>query len=106
MSFLKITEDLLNQTLTENGDLAYSSTLSPCLDYFALVGGKREHVSECAPLFAKAFFEDKNTALKLLFYTRDIRKGLGERRIFRFLLNSLALSYPDVVTKLVTYVAE
>ena len=106
MSFLKITEDLLNQTLTENGDLAYSSTLSPCLDYFALVGGKREHVSECAPLFAKAFFEDKNTALKLLFYTRDIRKGLGERRIFRFLLNSLALSYPDVVTKLVPYVAE
>ena len=106
MSFLKITEELLNETLTENGDKAYNSTLSPCLDYFALVGGKREYVAECAPLFARAFFEDKNTALKLLFYTRDIRKGLGERRIFRFLINGLSLSYPDVVNKLVPYIAE
>lgn len=106
MSFLKITEELLNETLTENGDKAYNSTLSPCLDYFALVGGKREYVTECAPLFARAFFEDKNTALKLLFYTRDIKKGLGERRIFRFLINGLALSYPEVVNKLVPYIAE
>lgn len=106
MSFLKITEELLNETLTENGDKTYNSTLSPCLDYFSLVGGKRYYVSECAPLFARAFFEDRNTALKLLLYTRDIKKGLGERRIFRFLINGLALSYPDIATKLVPYIVE
>ena len=66
MSFLEITEDLLNQTLTENGDKAFASTLSPCLDFFALVGGKRNYLSDCASLFARAFFEDRNTALKLL----------------------------------------
>ena len=106
MGFVEITEELLNKTMTENGDLAFKSTLSPCLDYFALAGGKRSFVAECASLFVKAFMEDKATALKLLFYTRDIKKGLGERRIFRFLFNGLCVAYPDLAKPLIKYIPE
>ena len=106
MAFIKITESLLNETLTENGDKAFKSTLSPCLDYFSLIGGKREYVNDAASLFLRAFLEDHATALKLLFYTRDIRHGLGERRIFRFLFNSFALSYPDIAFKFISYIPE
>ena len=106
MSFVQITKELLNQTITENGDKAFVSTLSPCLDYFALCGGKRFYLKDCASLFVKAFMEDKKTALKLLFYTRDIKNGLGERRVFRFLFSSLCLSYPKIAKKVIPYVPE
>lgn len=104
MSFVEITNELLNKTLTENGDKTYKSTLSPCLDYFALCGGKRFDLPNCASLFVKAFMDDKKTALKLLFYTRDIKRGLGERRMFRFLFNSLCNSYPEIAKELVAYI--
>ena len=106
MSFVEVTKDLLNQTLTENGDKAYLSTLSPCLDYFALCGGKRFHLRDCASLFVKAYLDDRNTALKLLLFTRDIRGGLGERRIFRFLFNGLANLYPEVANKMISFIPQ
>ena len=106
MAFIDITKELLNETLTENGDKAYLSTLSPCLDFFGLVGGKRNHLNEAVALFAKAFMDDRLTALKLLFYTRDIHEGLGERRIFRFLFNGIAVSYPNIAKELIKYIPE
>ena len=106
MSFVEITKELLNKTLTENGDKAYKSTLSPCLDYFALCGGKRFDLSRCASLFVNAFMDDKKTALKLLFFTRDIKRGLGERRMFRFLFNGLCNTYPEIAKELVAYIPE
>lgn len=56
--------------------------------------------------FIKAFAEDKDTAVKILFYARDIRGGLGERRIFRVILNWLALNYPETVIKNIELVPE
>jgi hypothetical protein len=106
MSFLTITQELLNKTLTENGDASFVSTGSPCLDYFALIGGKRDDLPGAAAMFAKAFVEDPKTAVELLFYTRDPRAGIGERRLFRFLLNGLALSYPEVAKPLLPFVAK
>ena len=106
MSFLTITQELLNKTLTENGDASFASTGSPCLDYFALIGGKRDDLPGAAAMFAKAFVEDPKTAVELLFYTRDPRDGIGERRLFRFLLNGLALSYPEIAKALLPFVAK
>ena len=104
MSFVDISKELLNKTLTENGDVAFKSSLSPCLDYFSLVGGKRNFPYDVFNLFLKAYYEDRNTALKLLFYTRDIKEGLGERRIFRLLFNSLCVSYPNIAKELVQFI--
>lgn len=103
MSFTKITQEMLNKTLTDKGDVAYLSTLSPCLDYFSLVGGLRFNFNDLVSLFTKAYFEDKATAIKLLFFTRDIRGGLGERNTFRFLLNYLANIDDFAVRKLLPY---
>ena len=50
--------------------------------------------------------EDKDVAMKILFFGRDVRGGLGERRVFRVILKWLAFSYPESVNKNLQYVAE
>ena len=46
MGFMEITEKMLNSAFTENGDKAYHTSGSYCLDYFALVGGMRFNLSD------------------------------------------------------------
>lgn len=87
----------LNVTRTENGDLAYRSTGSACLDLFSLCGGMRRNVSDLTKLFVKAYAENHAFAVKILFYMRNIRGGLGERNSFRVLLKELADFYPETV---------
>ena len=80
-----------NRTLTENGAAAFLSTGSDCLDLFATIGALRNAGdAEIITRFARAYAEDRNLAMKMLFYSRDIRGGLGERRVFRTLLKYLA----------------
>ena len=104
MGFMEISKALLNKTFTENGDVAFSSTGSSCLDYFGLIGGKRNELKGAAILFADALSEDVPTAVKLLFYTRDARKGIGERRLFRFLFNGLSQAYPTIAEPLLPFI--
>ena len=85
-----------NQTFTENGAGAFKSTLNACLDAFGTLGAVREwSEDEIISCFKKAFYENQETALRLLFYVRDVRGGLGERKTFRVLLTWLANEYPD-----------
>ena len=96
-----------NRTLTENGALTPASTGSCCLDLFATIGAlRRESDEEIITRFVRAFAEDKNAAMKLLFFGRDIRGGLGERRVFRVILRWLADHEPDPVEKNLGYIAE
>ena len=70
-----------NYTFTENGALTYKSTLSHCLDLFATIGALRNANEErIIDIFQKAYAEDSDLAMKILFFARDIRGGLGERR--------------------------
>ena len=106
MSFIELSKELLNKTYTEKGDLAFISSGNAALDYFYMVGGKRNDVYGALKLFVKAFLEDANTALKLLLFTRDIKQGLGERNLFRVLLRNLAIYETDIAIKLVPYIAQ
>lgn len=106
MGFIKITEELLNEVFTENGDKAYQTSGSYCLDFFALVGGMRFNVDDALNLFLRAYYEDKVLAIKILFFSRDIRGGLGERNIFRYILNALSNMCPDVARKILSFVPE
>lgn len=96
-----------NMTYTENGAVSNRSTFSDCLDLFGTVGGLR-HAEEREILarFVRAFAEDRDLAVKILFFARDIREGLGERRIFRVILRYLAAKAPETVRKNLGYIAE
>lgn len=96
-----------NVTYTENGAITHASSQSDCLDLFATVGALRlASEREIEARFMRAYTEDKDLAMKLLFYARDVRGGLGERRAFRTILKWLALNEPESVKKNLRFVSE
>lgn len=96
-----------NKTYTENGAVTYVSTKSDCLDLFATIGALR-HASDEDIIFrfTRAYVEDADLAMKMLFFARDIRGGLGERRVFKVILKYMAECEPESVKKNIEYVAE
>lgn len=106
MNALQAMKMQLNVARTENGDLAYKSTGSACLDFFSLCGGMRRNLEDLDKLFAKAYADNPVVAIKILFYMRNIRGGLGERNSFRVLLKQLAQFYPEMAKQIVYAVPE
>ena len=104
LAFLK---EESNKTRTENGALTYGSTGSECLDLFAAIGAlRRESGAEITGRFLRAYAEDADLAMKILFYARDVRGGIGERRVFRVILRWLADNAPRSVERNIPYIAE
>ena len=96
-----------NLTYTENGALTNRSTNSYCLDLFATIGALRNaEDNEIISRFIKAYTEDRNMAMKILFFARDIRGGLGERRVFRSIWKWLSLHEADSLRKNIANVPE
>ena len=91
MDLLHAIEDAANKTYTENGAVTLETTGDCCLDLFATVGALR-HVfeEEICLRFQRAWAEDRDLAMKILFFARDVRGGLGERRAFRVITRWLA----------------
>lgn len=109
MDFINEMKKTLNdeKTLTENGAVGYRTTGKELLDLnFAVASLRSASEAEIMNKFTKAFFEDKELAVKFLFFARDIREGLGERRLFRVCLRTLALLDEEAVIKLLPYVSE
>ena len=104
---LKFLKEEANRKYTENGAVTLESTGSECLDLFASIGAlRRENEEEIVLRFARAYAENADMAMKLLFYSRDIRGGLGERRVFRIILKWLADNEPASLLKNLEYVSE
>lgn len=96
-----------NTTYTENGAITNATSGSDCLDLFAAIGGLRhESDAEIISRFVRAYTENADIAMKLLFFARDIRGGLGERRVFRTVLTWLAKNELTSVKKNMAYIAE
>ena len=94
-------------TYTENGALTYSTTMNDCLDLFATIGGMRHAAeSEIVKRFVRAYAENPDIAMKILFYARDIREGLGERRAFRTILKYLCENHAASVRNNLPLIAE
>lgn len=86
-NFMKALENECNYEITENGALAYKTTRSQLVDFQYKVSSYRNcEEEEIVKDFKKVIQENLEYALKLLFYIRDARGGLGERRLFRICL--------------------
>lgn len=107
ISVLNALRKELNCTKTENGAAALRSTGSDCLDLFATIGALRNaEEADIVNRFIRAWSEDRNTAMKLLFYSRDVRGGLGERRTFRVILRWLAEMHAETVIRNIVLISE
>ncbi len=104
LNFLKKTA---NKTFTENGAVTPRSTGSECLNLFATIGALRARKdAEIEKRFLRAYAENPDLAMKILFYARDIRGGLGERSVFRAILKWLAENEKPSLVRNLTYIAE
>lgn len=95
-----------NDAKTENAMPAHSHSGSACLDMFFNLGTRNLGEAEEARLFRLAWSEDPQTALKILFYNRDVRGGRGERDSFRRLLRLMWEVGPEAAHKATPHVPE
>ena len=85
-------------TSTENGADALNTTGNALLDLYATIGALRSaKQNRICRLFAEAYKENPLFATKIVFYARDIRGGLGERKTFRTILQYMAKFHPEAL---------
>lgn len=103
----KTLDNEFNVATTENGAVGYRTTGKGLLDLNFSVASLRKMTDyDVTNRFTRAFLEDKILAMKWLFYTRDVRGGLGERRLFRVVLADLVKSNPEMVIPVINLIPE
>lgn len=104
---LRELKEQANMTTTENGAVTLRTTGSECLDLFSAIGALRSaEDEEIVRRFLCAYADDRDLAMKTLFFARDIRGGLGERRVFRTILRWLSATHPESVRKNISLISE
>lgn len=107
MNFAEAMKNETIATRTENGAYALNTTGDALVDLFGTIGALRNaDENRITTLFAEAFKENPLLATKMLFYARDIRGGLGERRVFRVILKYMAEYHTDAIRKNIKYIPE
>jgi hypothetical protein len=105
-SLIKGMDENTSFGVTENGALTYTQSGSRCVDFFAQAGAMRKNPDKAVELFKKAFAEDEQTAVRILFYLRDVRGGQGERSLFRNCLEWLVDEKHDIFAKVAEHIPE
>jgi len=94
-------------SVTENGMATNSTSLNNSVDLFFQIGAMRgQDKQRLINAFTKSFGENPLTAMKLLFWARDVRGGAGERQIFRDIVAYLATNRTETLAKNVGLFAE
>jgi len=87
-------------SFTENGMTTNSSSLNDCVNLFFQIGAMRGKEKQVLiNTFVKAYNENALTAMRLLFWARDVRGGAGERQIFRDIVKYLANTQTNSLSK-------
>ncbi|MBQ0143239.1 MAG: DUF2828 family protein [Prevotellaceae bacterium] len=93
--------------MTENGAIGYRTSGKELLDLnFAVASLRHMSDNDIADKFMRAFYENKLLAMKWLFFARDVREGLGERRFFRVVLDRLAVTNTEIVKAVISLIPE
>lgn len=96
-----------SRTYTENGALTNRTSGSFCLDLFFKAGAMRgASEQEISDVVTRAYAEDPVKTLKIVFFARDVRGGLGERRFFSAAVKTIANIAPDAVNRNARFFAE
>lgn len=107
MNMVKVELDNTNLIETENGALGYASTGKALLDInFSVISLRDAEESEIIEKFIKAYYEDKKYALAWLFFARDIREGMGERRLFKVIFKWMCETHTEEAKALLHLISE
>lgn len=94
-------------SVTENGALGYKTTGKELLDInFSVTSMRNMDEQQIINKFVKTFYEDKLLAVKWLFFARDVREGIGERRLFRICMKYLAENHIEIAKGLLHMIPE
>lgn len=103
-SFKSAVQDTEIRSFTENGMETLASSLNANVDLFFMIGASRGN--DISVQFERAYGENRELALRILLWARDVRGGLGERETFRSLLKHLERLHPQDAEQLLPAVAE
>lgn len=87
---------------TANGALTNSTSLNACLDFFSVAGSR----TDLKETFYKAYAENPELAIKILFWSRDCRGGAGSRYNFILVMQSLQNTHPEIFSKIYKFIPE
>lgn len=74
---------------TDNGMSAHQGTGDACLDFFYSAPSARGKDGYILDKFKEAYKENKDLALRIFLWLRDVRGGAGERQAFKTILSYL-----------------
>lgn len=120
-SLLQAMADATNNKQTQNGQDAYATSNSALVDLFTFIGqanlrvNKTDHRlqnvnseerANLVSLFLKAFNEDKDKAIRIALWSRDIQEGAKKRSPIKIILVELATMgeysvIPGILSRLV-----
>ena len=89
----------MNYTTNTNGAVTNETSGKECLDLFTRIGNMR-----CADRlfilenFDRAYQDDKQLAVQVLFWARAARVGSGERKTFHTILSEIGKTSPDFIS--------
>jgi hypothetical protein len=83
---------------------ARKSTTNALVDLFFNIGASRG--KNIVPAFTAAMVQDKDLALRIALWARDVRGGAGERQLFRDILAHLEKTDPESAARLLVKVPE
>ena len=92
------------ESRTANGMKARRTTTNAVVDFFYTVGASRG--KNIIPQFVAALTEDRELALRVALWSRDVRSGAGERQIFRDILAYLEQTDPASAERLLAKIPE
>lgn len=107
MTFLQGLKQENNKTQGWNGANGFKSTMDANLDLYTRAGTMRFSDSRSiVELFHDALVEDKELAMKNLFFIRDVRGGMGERKVFDDVIEHLVKNDNNLFKQVVHLIPE
>jgi len=93
-----------NTVINTKGSEYYTTTYNYNLDVFTMLS-RYNSEQEIIKLFNNALSENEELALANLLYILDIRRGKGERRIFKIIFKNLSLNNPELAKKILPFIS-